>query len=215
MRRTSVCAALVIAMGTTVFAQPGPPPGPAPYAQPSPYPPPYPAAGYPPPGYVPPPQVQVQLTVEEQELLERGEITDGQYLGGGLAALFIGFGVGQAVQGRWAEKGWIFTLGEGASIGVMIWGMSQFVGCASDIDNPDADNCAGSGFGLMFGGMLGLSVFRIWETVDAFLAPPEHNRRVHDLQIRAGLRPMYSRLTPYLTPPKLGDGAIAGVTFAF
>src|SRR5689334_17740720 len=67
----------------------------------------YPQQGYPQPypqqqpyGYAPQQPMAVQLTVDEQWLLQRGFITDGEHLGGGLAALFVGFGVGQAVQGR-------------------------------------------------------------------------------------------------------------------
>src|SRR5215813_5168447 len=59
-----------------------------------------------------PPPYAYQPSAQERELLEHGEITDGQKTGGGAAALFVGFGVGQAIQGRWLERGWIFTAGD-------------------------------------------------------------------------------------------------------
>ena len=34
-----------------------------------------------------------------------------KYFGGGAAAIFVGFGTGHVIQGRYMEKGWIFTAG--------------------------------------------------------------------------------------------------------
>ena len=38
-------------------------------------------------------------------------ISNGQYMAGGMLSIFTGWGIGHAVQGRWLEKGWIFTAG--------------------------------------------------------------------------------------------------------
>ncbi len=76
---------VVLLVSTVAAAQPG-------AAQP-PYPPP-PAYGY------APQPMQVQLTLDEQYLLERGYISDGQHVGGTVVAFFFGFGIGHAVQGR-------------------------------------------------------------------------------------------------------------------
>src|SRR5690606_6489502 len=89
----------------------------------------YPQQGYGQPYYQPQQPIQVQVTPDEQELLERGFISQGQHVGGGLAAMFIGFGVGQAVQGRWSDKGWIFTIGEGLAIAGLFYGVAHAVGC--------------------------------------------------------------------------------------
>lgn len=155
-----------------------------------------------------------QLTVDEQYLLERGFITDGEHIGGGLVAVFLGFGLGQAVQGRWSEKGYIFTLGEGASVVAMIWGMYQVVGC---LDGGGEGRCNDSGVPLFLAGALALTVFRVWGSVDAFVVPPEHNRKLRALRMRLGLPvPMYSRVMPYVTSPKGdGGGAVAGLTLRF
>jgi len=185
----------------------------------------YPQQGYPQPqpyGYAAQPPMNVQLTVDEQWLLQRGFITDGEHLGGGLAALFVGFGVGQAVQGRWSRKGYIFTIGEGVSIAVMFYGVFSFVDrCAAADADPSAsdtacDRALSRGFGLMLGGMLALSVFRVWETVDAFVAPPQHNRELLELRTRLGMpTPMYTRARPYLGPTPDGAGGMAGVSLRF
>ena len=115
-------------------------------------------------GYAPQrPMMQVQLTLDEQFLLERGYISEGQHIGGGLISLFFGWGIGQAIQGRWSEKGYIFTLGEGVSAGLMIWGM---VGLFDDCFGPAfegavvAESHEGRYVGLMVGGLIGTAVFR-------------------------------------------------------
>ena len=36
-------------------------------------------------------------------------ISQGRYIGGGVASIFLGFGIGHAIQGRWKERGWIHT----------------------------------------------------------------------------------------------------------
>jgi hypothetical protein len=130
--------------------------------------------------------------------------------------LFFGFGIGQAVQGRWSDTGWIFTLGEVASITAMI------VGAVKSIDSCNSDITSGSGCsnssgtGLLVGGLIGIVVFRVWEVVDAFGGPPKHNRRVRELKMRLGIpQPMYGkRITPYLNKSRDGGG-VAGLALSF
>src|SRR5512146_1511966 len=118
--RMTVALALVMIGAGAAAAQPGmtepqPPPPPGSY-------------GPPPAGYAPMPyayQPPVQLTPEERELLDQGEISDGQHIGGGAMALFVGLGVGQAVQGRWHDTGWIFTLGEPVAVTIMMIGVAE------------------------------------------------------------------------------------------
>src|ERR1043165_10125455 len=106
--RMGIVMIVCIALGGVAHAQSYPqqqyPQQPYPQQQPAPY------YGPQPYGYQQPP-LNARLTVDAQWLLERGFISDGEHLGGGLAALFVGFGVGQAVQGRSGRKGWIFTVG--------------------------------------------------------------------------------------------------------
>lgn len=228
-------ALVVVASLGTVHAQPGATQPVDPNADPntapdaSPYPPPPPAQTYPPPphqpfpqnqpppppGYgVPAPQqyVPVVLTPDEQKLLARGEITDGAHVGGALASLFLGLGVGQAIQGRWGETGWIFTLGELASFTAIMVGAARAFEDCFGVDETCNNN---DGEGLFWAGLVGILVFRAWEVVDAFGGPPKHNAKVRELRMRLGMpMPMYTRLAPYVNTTRDGGG-VAGVTFRF
>lgn len=212
--RTLIVALLVMVSGTA-SAQYAQPPGSYPQ-QPQPY---YPQQPY----YQQQPQpMQVQLTVDEQWLLSRGYISDNEHIVGGIASLFVGFGVGQAVQGRWGQKGYIFTVGELASMGAMIYGMVSYVSACSDsFDDPYGETTCNEskqrrGAVLVFGGMIGVLGFRIWEIVDAFAGPSEHNRQLHELRARLGMRDSYvQRVRPYVVPTGDGGGALAGVALKF
>lgn len=155
----------------------------------------------------------VQLTPDEAQLLQKGEITDGQHIGGAAASIFLGFGIGQAVQGRYGETGWIFTVGEIASFTALIVGLSQQFDDCFNSDSSCNDN---RGEGLMIGGLVGFFAFRIWEVVDAFGGPPKHNRKIRELKMRLGMPvPMYThRIVPYVNRTR-DSGATAGVVFRF
>jgi len=203
--RAMLCCLVIVVGASVARAQPGQ----APYAPP----PPAPAPGVPPPyAYQPQPQPQVVLTDEERHLLEEGEISDGKHIGGGLAAVFFGFGVGQAVQGRWSDTGYIFTLGEGASMVALFYGLGRALSCV------DADtSCSNDGGAWMVGGLLAYTALHVWEIADAFVVPPRHNQRVRALRQRLGYPPpgTYYGFTPFLSPPKNGDGAVAGFALHF
>jgi len=155
---------------------------------------------------------QLQLSADDIELISDGEIGAGAHILGVGGALFLGFGAGQAVQGRWGDKGWIFTVGETASLGVMVYGVvNSASSCAAA---AEGESCGGTGMGLLVGGALAYSGFRVWEIVDAVVAPMGHNRRVRAAKLRAGGRPAYS-VIPYVTPPQKGDGAVAGISLQF
>jgi hypothetical protein len=202
MRFAVVAATLLV--GGLAHAQPG-----------ATQPPPPPPAGYPPapyqyqPGYGYP----AQLTPEEHELLLDGEISDGEQFGGGLAALFIGFGSGQAIQGRWSDTGWIFTLGETASFVAMIAGAIRVVETCGSEHDVETDCSSAEGGPLLIAGALGITVFRIWGTVDAFSGPVSHNRRVRELKYRLGM-PVQVGWKPFLQRTRDG-GATAGLTLSF
>ncbi len=219
--KTIWSATLLLAIGGAVAnAQPGQTPPIEPYPPPptSPYPEPPPQAYPPQQPYVPAPHqyqppMQVQLTADEQELLQQGEISEGAHIGGGLLSLVMGFGLGQAVQGRWDETGWIFTLGEAASIAAIMVGASKsFDDCF--VGDERCNDSEGETY--LVAGVVGFLVFRTWEIVDAFGGPGKHNRRVRDLRMRlGGPQPMYTRqLTPYLNKTRDGGGT-AGVSFRF
>lgn len=150
----------------------------------------------------------MMVTAEELQLLLRGELSTGRYITGGVMSAVLGFGIGHAVQGRWRERGWVFTVGGGASLLVTFIGVADTIGCAGHSDNEQCD----TSIGLLVGGYLAFIGFRIWEIADAFVAPPSHNARVRSLKRRLGVSTPYA-LVPYVTPH--GDGAIAGLGLRF
>jgi hypothetical protein len=190
-----------------------PQPYPQPPQQPYPQPPQQPYPQQPPQGYAQPQYGQpIQLSPDDQKLLMQGEISDGQIVGGAVANIFLSFGIGQAIQGRWGETGWIFTLGGIASITAM------FVGAARSVDCGFDENCdEGSGVGLIVGGVIGFTVFYAWGVVDALAGPHKHNNRVRELRMRLGMpMPMYTKVMPFVAPAKGGNGGgVAGLTFRF
>lgn len=197
--------------GASPAEQPYPPPPPYDGAPPAeqPYPPqPYPPQPYPaqyPPPYGPP----VQLTPEEQKLLSEGEISLGQHAGGVAANWFFGFGIGQAIQGRWSDTGWMFALGEAAGITVAIVGVTQL---CFDCEGEDVSN---DGAGTMIAvGLIGYMVTHVWSIVDAAIGPANHNGKVRTLKRRLGIPLEARRIIPYATPVRDGGGT-AGLSFRF
>ena len=47
---------------------------------------------------------------KEQKEDKRKELSMGRYVGGGVATIFLGGGIGHAVQGRWHDGGWPHTV---------------------------------------------------------------------------------------------------------
>jgi hypothetical protein len=159
------------------------------------------------------PRLQLQLSPDDQQLLARGEISDGEWVGGGVASVLLGYGVGQAIQGRWRERGWIFTLGD-ATIGtVAAVGAVYLLGCALD----DA-SCSGSAVPWLYAAIVADAALRIWEVSDAFAVPPARNARLRRLRRELGLpQPTSYGLAPYVAPTRSvhGDTAVAGLQLSF
>ena len=204
-------ALVLVVLSGVAQAQPGagappPPPPTYPQQQPQQYPP---APQQYQPGYGYP----VGLTPEEHELLMDGEISSGAHFGGGLAALFLGFGSGQAIQGRWSDTGWIFTLGEAASFAALIGGVVRTVDDCNHTGETGCDHSDGPP--LIIAGLIGFTVFRIWEIVDAFGGPNDHNRRVRELKFRMGVPVRVGdRFMPYVNKTRDG-GAVGGLQLRF
>lgn len=174
-----------------------------------------------PAGYAPLPMI----TNDDLELLDKGEISGLRHFSGALSAFYLGFGSGQALQGRWAEKGWIFTVGETLSLGAMIAGtaMPRLEACAVSTPQQEGDafdtHCHSSmsrrGAWLMIGGLIGFSVMRTWGFVDAIVGPYERNRRVRSLRALYGVAAAKPKLAPYLVPADRGAGVTAGLVARF
>ncbi len=147
----------------------------------------------------------VQMTHAERELLERGEIPLLNYVGGGLLSTYFGFGIGQAVQGRWSDTGWIFTVGSAASSAVLLVGITRCLDHRTTYHVHTSDNSHGNGVdhrherescGLALGGFLGLVGFHVWGLLDAWIGPAFHNSRVRKLKRKFGLASTKLELTP-------------------
>lgn len=212
--RTLATTVVLMLCGGIAAAQPGntQPIDPSPQQPP---PPPPPNGGYAPPAYQYQPPPQVQITAEEAALLQRGEIDDGSHLLGVAASIFVGFGAGQAVEGRWHTKGYIFTFGETIALTGIIAGV---------IDISEAQRAGGQtersredrGTTLLVGGLIGFSVLRFWEMGDAIIAPSSHNMRVRALRERIGPnQPVVvgTHVVPYVGHSH--DATTAGVAFRF
>jgi len=149
-------------------------------------------------------QLQLQLTGEQQLLLDQGEIPIGGWLTGGVLSTFLGFGVGQAIQGRYKSRGWMFTVGDSVATTVILIGAARCCGPAGNKEEY-----------AVLGGLAVLVGLRIWQTIDAWIVPPAHNRRVRALRTRLGLAPPSYGL--YLAPPQTpdGSGGVAGLAIQF
>jgi hypothetical protein len=151
--------------------------------------------------------VAVPLTPREQSLLARGEISTAKHVGGAVVAVMPGLGLGHVVQGRWRQRGWIYTLGELGAFGMIAVAASE-----SDLDTAAVGALAIVGWGSFVG-------LRVWEVADAISAPSRHNRAVRRLRARSGYAPRLSlaELHIYVARPvQTGhSGAIAGVALRF
>lgn len=166
-------------------------------------------------GYYVQQPVQLQLSEEQQALLARGEIPLGAYITGGILSYALGFGIGHAVQGRWREGGWIFTAGEVASVTAIIFGASEANRYDRAYPSSEYEGQNRRGQKYMVAGIVGLIGFRVWGVIDAWVAPPIHNRKVRALKQQLGLTPpSYSF---YLAPPQgsSGSGGVAGLSLSF
>ncbi len=133
------------------------------------------------PGNVPPAYAyQPALTSDDRELLASGEIPN---VGGAMVAdAFVGFGLGQAIEGRWGETGWIFTFGETIATAVFFDGLVRTFDCGPTpslgVRRCPSDN------GLALGGAIALTVLRVWGIVDTTVGPVHHNARLRALRAR-------------------------------
>lgn len=150
------------------------------------------------------------LSDEDRKILRDGEISPTAHIVGGVLATYpIGLGIGHAVQGRYTEKGWIFTVGELASMSVMIAGLGDCVESYSYSSGTRSYSC-GSG-GMLLLGALSYIGFRIWESIDAWVGPFEINRRHRRLKMRMEPRVKFEGLA--LAPTD--DGALLGMKLTF
>ncbi|MFT3699752.1 MAG: hypothetical protein QM831_41780 [Kofleriaceae bacterium] len=150
-----------------------------------------------------PPQYAPQLTTDDLEAIHDGYISQVQVGVGAGAAIFLGFGVGQAVEGRWLKTGWIMTVGETASLMTFLVAIAPSFGDCFDDCRRTSQTRAVLGLGSLaiFGGL------RIWEVVDSISGPMQQNRRYLAARAR---HPDF-----YVNPVSQGDGAVVGLAMRF
>lgn len=176
------------------------------------------------PCYLTPPTIAGRpLTRAELELLDEGEISTGRHVGGVFAAAYVGFGLGHAIEGRWSERGWVFTVGEPLALALLFHGLQQsFVGACAAADDPSqylsapqhgctSERTSAAEWQIM-GGLVGFLVLRTWEIVDSYTGVVDHNRKVRRLREMTGSQ---VHLAPYLAPTGDGAGGLAGVAARF
>ena len=96
-------------------------------------------------------------------------LSNGQYIGGGVASIFLGAGIGHAIQGRWMEKGWIFTVG-GLVTGIGYVASSTLFAVKS-YETKTLDKGTG-GVALAF--LLAHLGLRVWELIDVWMLPSNY-----------------------------------------
>jgi hypothetical protein len=133
------------------------------------------------PGNVPPAYAyQPALSSDDRGLLASGEIPN---VGAAIAAdALVGFGIGQAIEHRWSETGWIFTFGETIATAVFFDGLVRTVDCGFPPSQHERQ-CSNDN-NLALGGAIALTVLRVWGFLDTTVGPVHHNARLRALRAR-------------------------------
>lgn len=150
-----------------------------------------------------PPQLQLRIDDGDREILADGAVSTPQWVLGAGLSLGFGFGLGQAVQGRWSKTGWIMTLGDSVGLGMILYGIGGTFGdCFEGCPKPSQTRVLVALGGLaLFGG------FHIWEVADAIVAPGIQNERYRRARMR--------HPDLFINPAAAGDGAVAGLALRF
>ena len=103
---------------------------------------------------------------------DRRPIKSELYLSGAVVGSFVPFGIGHAIQGRYKEIGWVFTLSELASVAVIAGGLTWATIATSRhyaaTKGPSMYIPAGS-LALLIAGAIAAGGFRIWEIIDLWV----------------------------------------------
>ena len=131
----------------------------------------------------------VTVSAEDGWVLERGTIGVVPYVIGGLGSVYLGFGIGHAIQGRYGQRGWMMTLGEVGGLALVAGGFMQ--SCAQGC----GDNAMSTlGIATFIG-------FKVWEVLDAWIYPPIHNSHYEEITKSLGARSFSVTLPqPVLVP---------------
>ena len=145
------------------------------------------------------------LDEEDRRILRNGEISTGSYVLGGIFGTWpVGLGIGHAIQGRYMEKGWMFTAGELGSVALMVVGADD---CTDALASSSRKSCNSS---AILWGVVGYVGFRLWEIYDVWVTPSQINRRYRELNTQ--MKPT-AEFKPVLAPTS--DGFVAGLQMQF
>lgn len=89
-----------------------------------------------------------------------------KYYSGAIVGSLFGYGVGQAIQGRYLSDGLKFTIGEGISLAAIITGL--ILAWDSGQDVSDFKNLPISSLIPMVSGGVVMAIFRVFEIVDVW-----------------------------------------------
>lgn len=168
----------------------------------------------------------MRLSSYEQDVLNRGGISPGAYIVGGLLGTWIGFGLGHAVQGRYDDGGIIFMFGEATGLTFMFMGLINTVGNTRCLEGPAIDGEFNNDVvckdeqrnetlwtGLLVGGAVMFAIIRAYQIVDLWHGPMRHNAEYQRVR-RKAQQGGWSSLS--IVPVVLPNGdkmAMAGVRF--
>ncbi len=150
-----------------------------------------------------------QISDDDRDIIEKGDIGPSRAIGGTLAAGFIGFGVGQGIEGRYGERGWIFTVADSVSCMTMFTGLLAIAGGSSESSRYHV------AYGLALGGAAVCLGSRVWQVIDAAVAPDAHNKRYRAALARNSGHVREAKVVPYLVPAERGGGGVAGISMRF
>lgn len=135
-----------------------------------------------------------RLSPEDRQILKDGQMSTTRYVVSGVLGTYPGFGIGHAIQGRWLEKGWIFTSGE---IVTGFIGLAITFGCHEPTStSPSGHNC-----GTADAFIAAYVALKVWEAVDVWYEPYAHDRRYRELRRQLRRAP---RLRGLVTPTRRG-----------
>lgn len=98
-----------------------------------------------------------------------------RYYTGGILGSIFGLGIGHAIEGRWTDKGYIFTFGE--TLGALLLSPVIYNLTSTKTEREKCvDFCTLPAFALVYGGL------RVWEIVDIWTGASPETKRKNRLQ---------------------------------
>lgn len=150
------------------------------------------------------------------EIVQRGLYSQGEIVGGGLLGTVVGFGTGHLAQRRWRDTGWIFTVGESASIIALVGGVAA---CSTADDDDDEEDglrlfSESAGCVVAVGAVTAVTfvAFRVAELIEVWAHPQIHNKRFRKIEEERARQAV--QWSPYVAPHEAG-GASFGIGLRF